>query len=68
MAVCVSEIGKEMEEIVNLNCLFERKRVSFQIVILFSSTEGRKMNTKVGLHTYPPPPQTFRALPEDLGR
>ena len=35
--------------------------------VLFSSTEGRKMNTKVGLH-HPPPPQTFRALPEGLGR
>ena len=35
--------------------------------ILFSSTEGEKMNTKVGLHTHPPP-HTFGALPDGLGR
>ena len=43
------------------------------LVFLFSSTEGRKMNTKTGLHTYPPttyppPTQTFRPLPEGLRR
>ena len=40
------------------------------IWFLFSSTEGRQMNTKIGLHTFPPPPttQTFRPLPEGLGR
>ena len=49
--------------------------------VLFSSTKGRKMNTKVGLHTtitiYPPcakhipalrNTQTFKTLPNDLGK
>ena len=40
-------------------------------VKLFSLTKGQKLNTKVGLHhlpTYPPPPQTFKPLPNDLGK
>ena len=36
--------------------------------ILFSSTNRQNMNTKVGLHHHHPPPQTFRPLPEGLGR
>ena len=32
--------------------------------LLFSSTEGRKMNTDIGLHNNH---QTFRALPDGLG-
>ena len=42
--------------------------------LLFSSTKGRKMNTKVGLHHLPThllthlPTQTFEALPYDLGK
>ena len=43
-----------------------------RIVKLFSSTEGRKMNTKVGLHHLPThhhhPHQIFGALPEVLER
>ena len=36
---------------------------------LFSSTETRSLDTKVGLHTphHPPQPQTLRALPKELG-
>ena len=39
---------------------------------LFSSTKGRKINTKVGLHTTTDLPttttQTFRVLQKDLGK
>ena len=68
-------------QILHLHTLAQAPLVSFIFaLILFSLTKGRKLNTKVGLNhhipalreTYTrlaqhPPPQTFRALPQNLG-
>ena len=44
---------------------FDKRKIKTEL--FFSLTKRQKLNTKVGLHTDPPPPQTFRALPDDLG-
>jgi len=34
--------------------------------VLFSLTRGRKLNTRIGLHTYLPTKQTFNALQNEI--